>query len=159
MYDRILVALDDSASAQMALGEAVRLAKESRGVVYGVSVVDRGRWPGEVSARFEFEPEPSAASNAATHIFDEATALFRDSGVSGKTRAIDAYGESVPEVIARAAEECDADIIVMGTHGRRGASRFMLGSVAESLVRASQRPVLLVRHHGHGSGAQTASQA
>ncbi|MEM5365790.1 universal stress protein [Paraburkholderia azotifigens] len=153
MYDRILVALDDSASAQMALGEAVRLAKLSRGVVYALSVVDRGRWPAEATARYDFEPEPSAASNAATRIFDEANALFRESGVSGKTRAIDAYGETVPEVLARAAEECDADIIVMGTHGRRGAQRFFLGSVAESLVRSSQRPVLLVRHDGSG-GAQ-----
>ncbi|ALP67112.1 universal stress protein [Paraburkholderia caribensis] len=153
MYDRILVALDDSASAQMALGEAVRLAKLSSGVVYALSVVDRGRWPGEVSTRFEFEPEPSAASNAATRLFDEANALFRESGVSGKTRAIDAYGESVSEVLARAAEECDADIIVIGTHGRHGAQRFLLGSVAESLVRSTQRPVLLLRHGG--SRAQT----
>ncbi|MBN3752269.1 universal stress protein [Paraburkholderia sp. Tr-20389] len=151
MYDRIVVALDDSASAEMALREAVRLAKQSRGVVYALSVVDRGRWPEEVRPRFEFEPEPTAASNAATRIFDLATALFRDSGVSGKTRAIDAYGENVSEVLARAAEECDADIVVIGTHGRRGAQRFLLGSVAESLVRSTQRPVLLLRYDGSGA--------
>ncbi|ACC70325.1 universal stress protein [Paraburkholderia phymatum] len=148
MYDRILVALDDSASAEMALREAVRLAKQSRGVVYALSVVDRGRWPGEVSARLEFERELPAAPNVATRMFDVATELFQESGVTGKTRAIDAYGESVSEVVARAAEECDADIIVIGTHGRRGAQRFLLGSVAESLVRSTQRPVLLLRHDG-----------
>ncbi|ACC74933.1 universal stress protein [Paraburkholderia phymatum] len=148
MYDRILVALDDSASAKMALGEAVKLAKISSGLVYALSVVDRGRWPAEDSARFDFEPEPSAAANAATRIFEEAETLFRESGVSGKVRAIDAYGENVSEVLARAAEECDADIIVIGTHGRRGAQRFLLGSVAESLVRATERPVLLLRHDG-----------
>ena len=153
MYDRILVALDDSASAQMALGEAVRLAKLSRGVVYALSVVDRGRWPGEATARYDFEPEPSAASNAATRIFEEANALFRESGVSGKVRAIDAYGESIPEVLARAAEECDADIIVIGTHGRSGPQRFLLGSVAESLVRSTQRPVLLLRNDGTSARA------
>ncbi|MBN3752333.1 universal stress protein [Paraburkholderia sp. Tr-20389] len=154
MYDRILVALDDSASAQMALGEAIRLAKLSSGVVYALSVVDRGRWPAEANARFDFEPEPSAAASAATRIFEEANALFKESGVSGNVRAIDAYGESVSEVLARAAEECDADIIVMGTHGRRGAQRFLLGSVAESLVRSTERPVLLLRHDGSGGHAQ-----
>jgi nucleotide-binding universal stress UspA family protein len=154
MFDRILVALDDSASAQMALGEAIKLAKLSSGVVYALSVVDRGRWPAEASARFDFEPEPSAAASVATRIFDEAEALFRESGVSGKVRAIDAYGESVSEVLARAAEECDADIIVMGTHGRRGAQRFLLGSVAESLVRSTDRPVLLLRHDGSDAHAK-----
>ena len=53
-------------------------------------------------------------------------------------------------VIPATAVELDADLIVMGTHGRRGISRWMLGSVAESVARTASCPVLLVRV-GHGS--------
>jgi nucleotide-binding universal stress UspA family protein len=49
-------------------------------------------------------------------------------------------------VLARIADEIEADLIVMGSHGRRGVQRFLLGSVAESLVRATDKPVLIVRH-------------
>ena len=59
----------------------------------------------------------------------------------------------VSSVVARAAAECEADLIVMGTHGRRGVRRALLGSVAESLVRTADRPVLVVRE---GQGACTA---
>ncbi len=48
-------------------------------------------------------------------------------------------------MLARAAIECDADLIVMGTRGRRGWRRMLLGSIAESLVRVAGRPVLVVR--------------
>lgn len=55
-------------------------------------------------------------------------------------------------MLARAAAECDADLIVTGTHGRRGVCRALLGSVAESPVRIADRPVLVVRE-GAGAGA------
>ncbi|MET3820800.1 universal stress protein [Burkholderia ambifaria] len=75
----------------------------------------------------------------------DAEAAFRLSGVRGIARTIDAGGADISDVPARAAAECDADLIVMGTHGRRGARRALLGSVAESLVRIADRPVLVVR--------------
>ncbi|MEI5999999.1 universal stress protein [Paraburkholderia bengalensis] len=145
MYERIVVALDDSACAQRALGEAVRLASLSHGVVEVLSVVDRGKWP-EGDTGYELEPETRIASSIASRVFEGAQQVLREAGVRGTVRAIDAYGENVSAVLARAAEECDADIIVIGTHGRRGTRRLLLGSVAESLVRATQKPVLVVRH-------------
>ncbi|WP_115710606.1 universal stress protein [Legionella sainthelensi] len=51
----------------------------------------------------------------------------------------------VAEVIVEAAKEWPADLLVIGTHGRRGFSRFFLGSVAENIVRIAATPVLLVR--------------
>ncbi|AUT72582.1 universal stress protein [Paraburkholderia hospita] len=146
MYERIVVALDDSACAQRALGEAVRLAKESGGVVEVLSVVDRGKWPVEGDSGYGLDPEVRIAASVASHVFEAAQKLLQEAGVRGTVRAIDAYGENVPTVLARAADECDADIIVIGTHGRRGTRRFFLGSVAESLVRSTQKPVLIVRH-------------
>jgi nucleotide-binding universal stress UspA family protein len=51
------------------------------------------------------------------------------------------------DVINNSAKEVDADLIVMGTHGRRGVSRALLGSVAETVVRTAPCPVLTVRSH------------
>ncbi|MCY1245043.1 Universal stress protein family protein [compost metagenome] len=53
--------------------------------------------------------------------------------------------EEIAERIEVEAETCNADLIVIGTHGRRGVRRLVLGSVAEGLIRVSNRPVLLVR--------------
>ncbi|ALL67466.1 Universal stress protein UspA [Paraburkholderia caribensis MBA4] len=145
MYERIIVALDDSACAQRALGEAVRLAKESGGVVEALCVVDRGKWPAEGDSGNALDPEVRIAASVASRVFEAAQKCMQEAGVRGTVRAIDAYGENVSSVLARAADECDADVIVIGTHGRRGARRFLLGSVAESLVRSTQKPVLIVR--------------
>ncbi|BCG01217.1 universal stress protein [Paraburkholderia sp. PGU19] len=146
MYERIVVALDDSACAQRALGEAVRLAQLSHGVVEVLSVVDRGKWPAEGDTVYALEPETRIAASIAGQILEGAEQVLREAGVRGTVRAIDAYDENVSAVLARAADECDADVIVIGTHGRRGTRRLLLGSVAESLLRATQRPVLVVRH-------------
>jgi len=151
MYQRILVALDDSPCAQRALSEAIRLAKLSGGVVEALCVVDRGKWPADANPRFESGPEPVAASeDKAGAALAGAVDLFREAHVRGDVRAIDACAEPVSAVLARAADECEADLIVMGTHGRRGVQRFLLGSVAESLLRATDRPVLVVRHDSSG---------
>src|SRR6266702_4512171 len=120
MYERIVVAIDDSACAQRALGEAVRLAKESGGVVEVLSVVDRGKWPVEGDSGYGLDPEVRIAASVASHVFEAAQKLLQEAGVRGTVRAIDAYGENVPTVLARAADECDSDIIVIVTHGRRG---------------------------------------
>lgn len=53
--------------------------------------------------------------------------------------------EEIAERIELEAQASDADVVVMGTHGRRGMRRLMLGSVAEGLIRVASRPVLLVR--------------
>ena len=60
------------------------------------------------------------------------------------TRALVRTGDA-RDVILHTAEELDADLIIMGTHGRRGISRALLGSVAETVVRTSPIPVLTVR--------------
>ncbi|RAE95779.1 universal stress protein, partial [Burkholderia multivorans] len=90
------------------------------------------------------DPAGLAADEAAIAVSDAETA-FQLAGVRGIAQTIDACGENVSDVLARAAAEYDADLIVIGTHGRRGVRRLLLGSVAESLVRIADRPVLVVR--------------
>lgn len=151
MYQRIFVALDGSRSARVALDEAMSLARDSGSLVMAVCVVSDARRLADVDSGYIDSREPAGldADRAAIAISDAETA-FRLSGVRGIARTIDGGGSDVSDVLARAAAECDADLIVMGTHGRRGVRRAVLGSVAESLLRIADRPVLVVRE---GAGA------
>jgi len=149
MYERILVALDGSPSAQRAFAEALKIARLTGAVVEVCCIVERGKWPADGGSGFD--PEPAdVTSTAVDTALEAARALLRETGVRGNVRTIDAYAESVSACLARLADEIDADLIVMGTHGRHGVQRFLLGSVAESLVRSTDKPVLVVRHDGSG---------
>ncbi|RQR46093.1 MULTISPECIES: universal stress protein [unclassified Burkholderia] len=151
MYQRIFAALDGSRGARLALDEAISLARESGSLVIAMCVVSDGPRLADVDSGYIDRRDPAGldADKAAIALADAETA-FRLSGVRGIAQTIDACGENVSDVLARAAAECDADLIVMGTHGRRGVRRALLGSVAESLVRIADRPVLVVRE---GPGA------
>jgi nucleotide-binding universal stress UspA family protein len=146
MYKRIFTAIDGSESAQRALDEAVKLAQVTGATVTAVCVVQHAAKLVDVGAGFVDEPPTAAASEAATAALEVAEERFRQARVTGVARAVDARGEDVASVLSRAADECEADLIVIGTHGRRGWRRMLLGSVAESLVRLTEVPVLLVRH-------------
>ena len=63
----------------------------------------------------------------------------------GKLLEIDTIGHRIPEMIAEEAKTWPADIIVIGTHGRHGMHRLLMGSVAEGVVRMATVPVLLIR--------------
>lgn len=85
------------------------------------------------------------STGAAMATLEDARALFEQRGVRGVTRIVDSYGEDIAGVLGRIAGECEADLVVMGTHGRRGIGRLLLGSVAEAVLRRTEVPVLLVR--------------
>ena len=146
MYERIFAALDDSRGARLALDEAITLARASGGLVVAVCVVSDTPRLTNIDSGYVDRSDPGGvgADRAATAVADAETA-FRLCGVRGTAQTIDACGENVASVLTRAAADCDADLIVMGTHGRRGVRRALLGSVAESLLRNADRPVLLVR--------------
>ena len=71
--------------------------------------------------------------------------MLAEKRVVGSVRAIDSYGENIAHVLTRTAGEFDANLIVLGTHGRTGVKRLLLGSVAESLLREATVPVLLLK--------------
>lgn len=147
MYKKILAAVDGSRASRLALDEAVKIAKASGASVVAISVVEHAPQLVDVGAIYQGgEGASAAAIESATAALEEAGERFAGSGVQGTARAVDAYGESIAAVIARVADECEAELIVMGTHGRQGVRRVLLGSVAESLLRAADVPVLLVRH-------------
>jgi nucleotide-binding universal stress UspA family protein len=140
---RILVALDDSDPADGALEFALALASTARSVIICCSAVATGQLV-DNAAIYGCDPAPYVreAREAALARLDVET-----SGVATRGRQIERVileGDAVDAILA-ASTERSADVIVCGSHGRRGLHRLMMGSVAESLVRRSAVPVAVVR--------------
>ncbi len=146
MFKRILVAVDGSDTAELALQESIRLAKEVQAqlrLVYVIDVVNLN-----LGSEFHFpSPASGALAKMGQDILDKAGAVVSTAGVPVETALIriDTLGQRIPEMIVADAEAWPADLIVIGTHGRRGLSHLFLGSVAEGVVRVATKPVLLIR--------------
>jgi nucleotide-binding universal stress UspA family protein len=145
MYQRILVPIDGSATAERALQEAIGLAagKARLRLVYVIEEV----YPldAEGFAYIDYEALQEAVRSTGERTLAQAAEKVRQSGITAETALLDVPGERVAGVIDNEALGWKADLIVIGTHGRAGLSRFLLGSVAESVVRGASVPVLLVR--------------
>lgn len=144
MYQRIMVAVDGSDTAERGLKEAVNLAKDQKAQLAIVHVIDlvvvygAGQFPGAyIEATREFAQETIA----------RARKLAAEAGIVPEVLSpeIVTGGYHVADTIAQVASEWKADLLVVGTHGRRGVSRLLLGSVAERIVRVAPCPLLLVR--------------
>lgn len=146
MYQRILVAIDGSQAAQLALEQALNIAELADSTVTAVFVAEHAAQMIDIGTGLLDESALTGASaEAALATLGDARAFFEQRGVRGVTRIVDAYGEDVVSVLSRVADTCEADLVVMGTHGRRGIGRLLLGSIAEAFVRRANMPVLLVR--------------
>ncbi|XUW92726.1 universal stress protein [Burkholderia sp. M6-3] len=145
MYKKILVAVDGSETSSRALAAAVDLARASGARLQPLFVVDVPLLSYDVPGY-----DPSYVRNALVeegkHVLDDATALMAASGVKGPPRLVETElaGDDIAHRIQLAADEFGADVVVMGTHGRRGIQRLMLGSVAERFLRIATSPVLLI---------------
>jgi len=146
MYKRILVAIDGSQAAKLALEEALKIAQAAQSTVTAIFVAEHVAQMVDVgTGLLEEQATATAATGAAMATLEDARTLFEQRNIRGSTRTIDAYGEDIVTVLCRMAEACEADLVVMGTHGRRGIGRMLLGSVAEAFLRRAGMPVLLVR--------------
>ncbi|WP_374618392.1 universal stress protein [Pandoraea sp.] len=145
-YERILVALDDSETSRRAFEYSLSLARTHGASLRIVHVLDL---PGPFPEGFDPTPLLNAVRTVGEQALTWATQRLRDAGVPGdvEMREIQPVGEGVADQIIAAGKEVDADVIVLGTHGRRGFRRFTLGSVAEDTARHAGRPVLLLPAH------------
>ncbi len=144
MYNRILVAVDDSDVAQFAVLEAARLAKCEGSKLRLVHILDEGvaYWgAGGPILDTVFE----AMRNAGQAVLQRAVAVAAGAGIEADTTMPETVGQSAANIIVEEAKRWSAHLIVIGTHGRRGLEHLLLGSVAEGVVRLSSVPVLLVR--------------
>ncbi|WP_087725378.1 universal stress protein [Pandoraea sp. PE-S2T-3] len=142
-YERVLVALDASETSRRAFDYALTLARTHGATLRVVHVLDL---PGPFLAGFDPEPMLEAVRAVGEQVRVWATQRMREAEVPGEVemREIEPVGEGVADQIIAAGRDADADLIVLGTHGRRGFRRFTLGSVAEDTARHAGRPVLLL---------------
>ena len=146
MYQRILVPIDGSSTSQRGLREAISLAKLTGGRLRLMHVIDQLSTARARSAYEGYSANWLAdARREANTLLEEAAALTRAEGIETDTLLHDSYTPHLAEVVVEEANRWQADLIVLGTHGRRGVGRFLMGSGAESIMRFAQQPVLLVR--------------
>ena len=145
MYTRILVPVDGSGASARGLDEAIELAHHLKARIRIVHVVEP--W-------VMVSPEtPAANLQVAESIRSAGAGLLKvcedkvtKAGIKADAELIETFGDSAGGCIVKKAKEVDADLIVCGTHGRRGIRRMLMGSDAEYIVRRAPAPVLLVRN-------------
>ena len=146
MYQRILVAVDGSEISNLALQHAIELAKDQQAllqIVYAVDVLNLN-FDTEFAAQAEIE---KAWVEAGRDILSKAQNRVHAAGLKAEIKLleIDQLGYRIADVVVQEAKAWPADLLVVGTHGRRGLSHVFLGSVAEGIVRTCPIPVLLIR--------------
>lgn len=146
MYNRILVAVDESDTSNLALKEAINLAKDQHSTLRLVHVVDLTPAYTDVEAPYAAEYQ-KALQAAGQKLIESYSSLAREAqnDFGSKLIAIDTLGRRIRDAIEEEVKQWQADLIVIGTHGRRGVRRLLRGSVAEGVARVASEPVLLVR--------------
>lgn len=148
---KFLVALDFSAPARAAAHRALDLARKLKGEVRFVHVFDNRHLPvvpgALIAAPAPYDPQ------LAKNLLARLTAYVNELGSSGVETTVRVRLGSPSEEILSEAQEWGAEFLVVGTHGRTGLARAVLGSEAESIVRRSKLPVVVV-HAGEEGGAR-----
>jgi nucleotide-binding universal stress UspA family protein len=147
MYKRIVVAVDGSETSDAALGEAIKLSGEMGATLLLLHVCEE--------LPFMWEPDGMvvvATQDIMKVIADTGKALLEKSkervasqGIAVETKLVESVGGRIGGVISEEAQKWNADLLVVGTHGRRGFEHLLMGSVAEGVIRTASIPVLLVR--------------
>ncbi len=142
MYGKILVPVDGSETSRRGLWEAIRLAQDQRADLRCIHVIDEHIL---FEAPFAYPVLIEKMRETGGTILGEASDQARNAGIAVESVLRESGGRRVSKAILEEAASWPADLIVMGTHGRRGLSHLTLGSDAERVVRESPVPVLLVR--------------
>jgi nucleotide-binding universal stress UspA family protein len=147
MYKKLMAAIDGSDTSKRAFDEAIRFAKSQGAQLHVVYVVDS---PAMLYGVGFYDPAElkKAFVEEGSLLAREAAESMQAAGVLGETAIIDAQSANgdVVHALAQEAVRWGADLVVLGTHGRRGVQRALLGSVAEEFMRVTPVPVLLVRY-------------
>ncbi|PTD96067.1 universal stress protein [Pseudothauera lacus] len=148
MYKHILVSIDDSQTSQKALDEAISLAKLHGAQLEIAHAVDESllqTFSSHGVALADARKMQSALLQSGQSTLGEAVRKAEEAGLQPIPRFLASEDLHAADQIARAVTESGADLLVVGSHGRRGFQRLLLGSVAENLVRKVGISVLIVR--------------
>jgi nucleotide-binding universal stress UspA family protein len=144
MFKHILVPVDGSSTAQLAVEKAIGLAKAFDSRVTTIFVIDPYPFTG-VGTDFAYGQAEylSAATAEANAAIKAARTAFEGAGVNVGTSVIESH--AAWRGVVEAAASLQADLIVMGSHGRSGLEKLVLGSVTQAVLSHTQLPVLVVR--------------
>ncbi|OGU45199.1 MAG: hypothetical protein A2199_11075 [Hydrogenophilales bacterium RIFOXYA1_FULL_63_33] len=155
MYSKILVAVDESETSLHALKHAIELARTLSASLRMIHVLDMSWLPIGPEMAIDTAALSAARRSVGENVIAAARETAQQAGFEAEAGLTETETpiQQVAEVIARETSRWGADLVVMGTHGRRGFQHLMLGSVAERMVRLSSGPVLLIPSPGRSSPA------
>ena len=152
VYQRILFPIDGSTTSERGLMEAIALARLSGGSIRLLHVLD------ELVFVSGFETGATYTNTVLPHLREQSERILaagreraEAAGIGVDTLCVECFARRTSDIIVEQASAWPADLIVLGTHGRRGASRMVLGSDAEQVLRMAPVPVLLVRSAEDGA--------
>ncbi|MGC8518939.1 MAG: universal stress protein [Steroidobacteraceae bacterium] len=146
MYNKILVPIDGSPASNLGFDEAIKLSLDQRAHLRILHVLNEWLLITADTAAVNIGDIQEDMRRSADALITEAQTRAHAAGVDATTALIEPMGTPVGAAILRHAEDWPADLIVCGTHGRRGVRRLVLGSDAEYIIRHTRIPVLLRRH-------------
>lgn len=142
MYDNILVPTDGSEGAERAVDHAIELATQFGATVHALYIVDTAAFVDLDEAGIESDALSASLADRGQDAVDRIAERAEEAGVDAESSV--QRGRPVGSILDYVGEH-DIDVIVMGTRGRSGLDRLLLGSVTEKVVRKSRVPVLTVR--------------
>lgn len=148
MYEHILVPIDGSDTSQRGLLEAIGLASSEKAKLRLMHVISDFAIMVELANAIDFEKYRGGLHQYGRNLLEKSAAEVRAAGLEVSTALVDPKGGRVADAIVQEARDAGCDLIVIGTHGRRGIDRALMGSDAERVLRKSPVPILLVRAAG-----------
>lgn len=145
MYDKILVPVDGSETSTRGLSEAIRLAKIHGSQLRLLHIVNEFILDVTYSPGLYPENLIDSLRSGGKAILEAALAAAKSAGAKADSVMLESIGGVPADFILAQAKAWKADLIVMGTHGRRGLLRLALGSNADLVVRGATMPVMLIR--------------
>ena len=143
-YHNILVPVDGSETSYVAVAKAVEFAKAFGSKITVVQVLTLDPYiAAEYISAHQTNDLIERARTMVLESLNAAKAKFSEQGIEVDAKLLE--GQVIHREIMNAAEECHADLIIMGSHGRTGLKKLFLGSVAQSILSESTIPVLIVR--------------
>jgi nucleotide-binding universal stress UspA family protein len=146
MYKRILVPVDGSTTSNRALAAALQLARETSAQMRLLYVVEEMAYLSGYDRFAAYSGDIAAiVRESGQKVLDDSMAIAVAAGVRTDHVLVDTFTQRLGDVVADAAKAWNADLVVVGTHGRRGVGRVLMGSGAEEIIRLAPVPVLVVR--------------
>ena len=147
MYQRILVPVDGSPTSDNGLNEAIAVGKLTGARLRLIHVVDELSFAMGADAFASYAGDLiGMLKEGGEKTLAEAKAKVEAAGLAVDTTLVESFQGRVSDLVIKEATDWPAELIVIGTHGRRGAKRMFMGSDAEQVLRTAPVPVLLVRN-------------